>query len=315
LKGPRFEDAALFTDKALTSQRLRSSGVPVPDLYWSGDAPATPDDHVLAALDGRDIVIKPRDGNNSRGVTILRNAPREAIRSALAAPAAGSRRMMIERFLEGRIGNVDGLVVDGVLLPISTTIRLDDPDRPAVCRAMIQPAGLPGHDARMFALAQRVADAVGYHAGPLTMDVVIAGDGTVHVLEVSPHFHNISCEIARGNGNPMAAYGAWLLGRPDWRQHLPSGSARHGVCYQKFVDASGVVEEIAGVEALRALPGFVDATFFCGPGDRVRCAAGERDRLCLVWASAETREALDRIIEHIEHDVRAVVCADVVHSR
>ena len=310
LKGPRFEGQGLFTDKALTSKRLRACGVPVPDVYWSGDASAAPDDGTLGGISGRDIVIKPRDSHNSLGVTVLRSATPDAMRREVTGLAAMSRGSMIEAFHEGRIGNVDGLVIDGEFNPISTTVRLNDPDRPTVCTAMIQPAGLAGHNSRGFDLAQRAAAAIGYQAGPITLDVVIGDDGSVHVLEVSPHYHAVSCEIARGNGNPMAAYGAWLLGRSDWRRHLPSGPAKHGVCYRKFVDAPGIVTAITGLEQLVTMPGFVDAKLLLRPGDRARCSQEHRDLLCLVWATADSRDALDRIIEHIEHEVRAELRVD-----
>lgn len=306
LKGPRFEAADLFTDKALTSERLRSVGIPVPHLYWSGSTPESPPGDVLDRCEGRDLVVKPRDANNSRGVTVLKRASQDAILAALEGLNDVSRHAMIEAWCDGAIGNVDGLVADSVFHPISTTVRRNDPGQPVVCTAMIQPAGLPGHDARAFGLAARVATAIGYDSGPITIDLVIGGDGSLSVLEVSPHFHNVQCEIARGNGNPMAAYGAWLLGRPDWRRHLAAADARHGACCQIFVTGSGVMSRVAGLTEIAAFPGVVDIDVRLQPGSRVAGPNGQKVLMCLVWAAAGTREELDRIIERVERGLSAI---------
>jgi phosphoribosylaminoimidazole carboxylase (NCAIR synthetase) len=309
LKGPRCEGARLLTDKAETSARLRAAKLPVPHLYWSGEA--GPDARTLNTLTGRDLIVKPRSLNNSHAVIPLYAASTAALAYAIRTVAAADGGVMIEERVEGRIGNVDALMLAGSCHPISTTIRRNDPITPAVCTAMIQPGGTPDCEQGLFVIAEQVANALGYDNGPLTVDIVHGADGKISILEVSPHFHNINCEIARHNGNPMAAYGAWLMESADWRRYLPNGKSCYGVLFQKFVDGDGVIKAIHGMDELSRWPCHVDTRIVSKVGDHVTHTTGRKNLLCLVWAVSDRRKDIDDVVRFIENDVRADVEASV----
>ncbi|MBL0423079.1 cyanophycin synthetase [Ramlibacter sp. AW1] len=87
---------SIAQDKELSKQLLRSVGVPVP----MGRPVADEADAWAAALDvGLPVVVKPRDGNQGKGITV-NVTTREGMALAYHA-AAGIGEVMVERYLPG----------------------------------------------------------------------------------------------------------------------------------------------------------------------------------------------------------------------
>lgn len=84
-------------DKQLTKVLLRAAGVPVP-----GGRPVTsPDDAWAAALEiGLPVVVKPRDGNHGRGVS-LNLTTREQVRTAFPYALGEGTGVLVEKFACG----------------------------------------------------------------------------------------------------------------------------------------------------------------------------------------------------------------------
>lgn len=87
---------SIAQDKELTKRLLQAAGVPVPTGRPVSDA----DDAWAAALEvGLPVVLKPRDGNQGKGVTVNVNT-REQLDAAFAVAAAYGD-VMVEKFLPG----------------------------------------------------------------------------------------------------------------------------------------------------------------------------------------------------------------------
>ena len=97
-------------DKELTRTLLKAVGVPVPEGRPVSDA----DDAWAAACDiGVPVVVKPRDGNQGRGVA-TNLTTREQILAAYQAALAESKQVVVEKFAPGhdyRLLVVGGKVV------------------------------------------------------------------------------------------------------------------------------------------------------------------------------------------------------------
>jgi len=96
-------------DKLLAKQLLDQAGIPVPDGTVAYSAA-----HAVQALDqlGAPVVIKPRNGNHGRCVTVGVRARSEAERAyQRAAAGSGSCAVLVERYIPGRDYRV--LVVAG----------------------------------------------------------------------------------------------------------------------------------------------------------------------------------------------------------
>lgn len=87
---------SIAQDKELTKRLLQAAGVPVP----TGRPVSDPDDAWAAALEvGLPVVLKPRDGNQGKGVTV-NVTTREQLDAAFTGAAAYGD-VMVEKFLPG----------------------------------------------------------------------------------------------------------------------------------------------------------------------------------------------------------------------
>ncbi len=88
---------SIAQDKELTKKLLQAAGVPVP----VGRSVSDKDDAWAAACEiGLPVVVKPRDGNQGKGVTVNIIA-RNHLDIAYAAAAEISSEVMVERFIPG----------------------------------------------------------------------------------------------------------------------------------------------------------------------------------------------------------------------
>ncbi|MFN8909866.1 MAG: cyanophycin synthetase [Betaproteobacteria bacterium] len=88
---------SIAQDKELTKQLLAAAGVPVPE-----GVPVESLEDALAAMQalGSPVVIKPRDGNHGRGVTVNILTP-EHLEVGFRAAAEHSEEVLVERFVPG----------------------------------------------------------------------------------------------------------------------------------------------------------------------------------------------------------------------
>ncbi len=101
---------AIAKDKELTKALLRSVGVPVPE----GQVVRSAEEAWAFARELElPVVLKPRDGNQGRGVS-LDLTEREEIEAAFRVARSESEEVMVERFVEG--GDYRLLIVDGALV-------------------------------------------------------------------------------------------------------------------------------------------------------------------------------------------------------
>lgn len=101
---------SIAQDKELTKSLLRAVGVPVPEGRPVASAEAA---WAAAQEIGLPVVVKPRKGNQGRGVSV-RLATREAVMAAFDIAAAQDSEVMVERQVEGRDFRL--LVIGGRLI-------------------------------------------------------------------------------------------------------------------------------------------------------------------------------------------------------
>lgn len=89
---------AIAQDKELTKKLLHAAGVPVPNGRPALNAE---DAWKVATEIGGAVVVKPRDGNQGKGITV-NISRREQIDAAYAAAAEISDEVMVERYLPGQ---------------------------------------------------------------------------------------------------------------------------------------------------------------------------------------------------------------------
>jgi len=307
--GPEGLEPARFTDKARTSELLREADLPVPQLYWSG-----PCEQADAALRGPTastgpVVVKITSGNNSNGVRLCKSGQLSSLEKAvreLAEQFPGSQ-LMVEEYVDGVVGNLDFLLLDDLCIPVSSTIRQLDTVDPTLCSSLMQPNPYIGSltgplSDPLTDLGAKVAEALGYRRGPFTIDVVHGKAGQLSILEVSPHFHCVSLDILRGNGDPISAYAAYLLGEPDWRRFLPpEDGVQSGAFLQLFSSRRGRVVSVEGEDLIRRESSVRDLAILAEPGSELRPQGSMgRSGIGVAWLVDQDPEALQALAARLD---------------
>lgn len=253
--------------KAVFHALARDAGVPGPAWAVSADLGTL----AAAAADLRPpLIVKPEDGNGSRGVTLIPDA--DALPAAFGAARAHSRTgdVLVEEYIDGRQLVVELFLRDGTPRITAVLEKRFAPGPGFVVSGHLGPTALPGAD-RLARLATRIGAALGIRNGPCDFDVIAAPDGTFVFIEGSGR--------AGGNGIPLllrSCYGvdsaadlvALALGEPvDPRPGRPRPTATRILASP--ADAPGELVHVSGLDEVRAIPGVRTVAFYPRPGDRV----------------------------------------------
>ncbi|WP_017625219.1 ATP-grasp domain-containing protein [Nocardiopsis chromatogenes] len=170
---PRLGMVSVCLDKLALMETLDKAGIPVPPTRLARFGPG---DLNLP------LIVKPRTGRGSRGVTVVRT--REELEAALAAAPVERGAMIIQEYVDGpefsvsvvmwRDGRVQAVVPKEVVLK-------DGSSRYAISR----------RNEAVTRTCARVARALGAD-GPFNVQLRIGPDGVPRVFEINPRFSGSS---------------------------------------------------------------------------------------------------------------------------
>lgn len=303
--GISLEAAELASDKLAMKERFAERGVAIPAFAPVESAAALAG---LAAERGLPLVVKPVDSRGARGV--LRLTPEVDLDWAYAFARSHSptRRVMVERFLEGPQVSTESIVVDGV----AHTVGMSDRNYELLeCYAphMIENGGaLPtrhGEPVReaIRELVQQAADALGIENGVVKGDIVVC-DGVPHVIEVAARLSGgrfCSHEIPLSTGVDFVgqAIRVALGERPSPESLRPR--FERGVAQRYLFPKPGRVVSVQGAAAAGQSPGVAWSQTRLAPGDVVGPIDSHPSRGGSVIACGESREqAIAQAIAAIE---------------
>jgi biotin carboxylase len=236
---------------------------------------------------GLPCIVKPADSSGSRGVVTVTDGKEAsaAIRAALEL----SRRVLLERPLEGLHLDVNGFFRDGAFVPGGLLERFFSPPPHHVPLWGLQPARLStGQTREVYDLLERAARALGIHVGPVKADVVWCASGPA-LLELAPRFHgDVSTAhvtpLAHGK-SPIQAWFATLAGAggPFDDQPITAGSAAGWMAI--FPDETGELAEVAGLEAAQRLPGIAAVTLLRPHGHTITNLTDNTSVCGFLWAT------------------------------
>lgn len=297
-----------FTNKLETKKYIAEENLKTPRLLWSGTKKGLREiDSIAKECGCRNVVVKGVDQNNSRGVSLLQRPDPGILSKALGVALESSDEVLVEELVDGTVTNVDGLMIDSVFFPVSTTRRRNSLGNEQICEAMIQPAELwPGFEQEMFALAEQCAHALGYAVGPITIDVIADAKKGLHVIEASPHFHCIQNDFLRGGGQALVAYAQYLAGDPRWCENLLPPPAKYGVCVQQFSESRGVIQKMDDAELLRSNPLVRDVCFLKKEGDVLSPEPGSQTLIALIWAVSDDIGCLELFMDSLNENFSVI---------
>lgn len=283
LPGVSPEVAARVRNKLVMRESLRQGGVPVP--AFQGVA-SVAEARLAAGAIGLPLIVKPADGNASKGVRRideLCDLPR-AFEDALARTRTGI--VLLERFMEGEEFGVDGLVHEGgySLGGITAKELSRPPDRFDL--GVYMPPEDNAETDRIVECVSNALQAIGFHNGTTHIEVIVTDDGP-RIVEMAgrPGGGRIPTDLIplTYGQDYMADSFAIALGQ------APVVSRPHvrGAAIFWLPAEPGNVVRVEGVEEARRMPGVEDIVLAVRPGDVleqiVDCAT--RDRTGYVLAS------------------------------
>lgn len=309
--------AVAARDKRYLRRALSGAGLRAPSfevVRVDGDPAAA------ARLPRYPCVLKPLHLNASRGVLraddperfvraferIRALLDRDDVRDAVPPddPEVG-RLVLVEDYLPGVEVAVEGLLVDGRLVPLAVFDKPDTPPGPTFEETLfVTPSNLPPVTVEaVHAEVAAACAAVGLTHGPIHAELRVR-DGVPWVLEVAARTIGGLCARALRFGagislEEVVVRHAAGLPLDDLRREAGAS----GVLMLP-TPRSGTVRAVRGIEAARRLPGVVDARITVEMGAQVEPTPEGNRYLGFVFARGERPEAVADVLRAAARRIR-----------
>ncbi len=322
LRGNPVAAAKAARDKFEQRTRLARANVPVPRFALHG---VDEDPGTFAGRVPYPCVVKPLRLSASRGV-IRADAPAqfvtafERLRRILAAPdivACGepARRILVEDFVPGSEHALEGLLVDGDLRVLALFDKPDPLDGPYFEETIyVTPSRLQS-DARhaLESCAQGAARALGLTTGPVHVELRYNDRGP-WLIEMAARPIGGRCSAALRFGTPDSGLGAAASLEEIILRHalaMPIASLERDACASGVmmipVPRAGVLREVGGIEAARAIP-LIDAVEITAHSGEALVPWPEGSRYPgFIFASGERPEAVEEALRSAHRKLQFVV--------
>ncbi len=320
LPGHSTEAAAIARDKRLSRERLRASGLPVPEFQAvpAGVDPAT----LLAGLTFP-VVIKPTVLSGSRGVIRADDALSfvtafDRVRRMLASSDIRelhdpeSDVIQIESYIPGSEYALEGLLDHGAFRTLAMFDKPDPLDGPFFEESIyVTPSRVnPGIQQQIAAAVERAAAAIGLHHGPVHAECRVNSRG-VYLLEVAARpIGGLCAKVLRfvKPGEPTIGLEQLILRQAigestaDWTREAAASAVM-----MIPIPRSGVFRGAAGIEEARAVAG-VDEVLITAKADQHLLALPEgASYLGFIFARAASPEAAEQAVRTAHERLRVTI--------
>jgi biotin carboxylase len=299
------EKATAATNKFVMRECCRRAGIPIPRY----ELVRTIDQAVSAATSiGLPVVIKPIDGQSSRGVAKVWHAADIPYWFAWSKERSKSGDLLVEEMLEGQDTSVEGFIANGECHTLAICDKIKISPRLTVDLQLVYPARFtPTVVEELRTVNQAVVAAIGLTLGFTHAEYVVTPKG-VRLLEIA----------ARGCGAGVmtsllpAMLECDLLGLRI-RQALGEQvgapritSTRCGML-EFMLLPPGRLEIIEGLDKARLVPGILGINFTVTPGQIIRSAESGDGRPGYMHVVADTHEDLFRTSEQAKSLIKTSI--------
>jgi biotin carboxylase len=311
LAGPSERISQLACDKLAMKRTLRDAGLPVP---WFAPV-ETPQALARIVIEhGRDLVIKPVDSRENRGVQRMAAVVDIDRAFALARSHSITGRVMVERCLDGPQIFAQSLVLDGhCATPVLFDRNFEYLERYTpffVQNGGELPSALPAEiqdDVR--ALVAQAAQFLGVTSGTMNADIVVH-DGKAQLIDLATticggavctraiplssgvDFIGAAIRVAVGDAVPMEEL--------EPRKTAP-------VVQRYLFPQPGRVVSISGIEAAREIPGIADVIVTARPGDVFPRSDDRRPSAAMALATGATHDIALSAANEVLARIRIVI--------
>jgi biotin carboxylase len=311
LPGISLEAATLASDKLAMKARFSEDKIPIP---WFCQVESA--DHLKKLISSEDfpLILKPADSRGSRGVLQLSESLDLDWAFNEAQRYSPSKRVMVERFLEGPQVSTESLMIDG----IAHTPGFADRNYEFMARYapnVIENGGqLPsGLDAKIQTdvkkLVQAAAISMGVRNGVIKGDIVVHR-GKPYVIELAARLSGgyfCTHEIPLNTGvDLVGAAIRQALGQPVNPDEL-NPKFQKPVAQRYFFPDPGEVTKIDGLENFEDHPDIALLEIRVKKGDLVKPINSHPSRAGVVITTGETQESAIALAERVIREVEITV--------
>lgn len=283
LPGPTIRAVRSALDKSVAKQHWLDAGLATPRGFTVTDL----DEARNAAIDlGFPVIVKPIDSSGSRGVLTVDGIA--GMEQAYIKAREFSSIVLVEKFVQGRQIDVNGLFLNGNFVPCGTDERFFTPLPLRIPLWLYQPADLtPEEEGVCYDLLEAAARSIGIEDGPVKGDLILGERGPV-IVELAPRFHGevliaYTTPVALGI-NPVKAHLAALIGLPSVREWLhPREGGVAG--WHAIISSPGKVKSVQGIDKVYGVEGVYDLMLRIKPGDVVRSQDNTSSMSGFIWVS------------------------------
>ena len=290
-------------DKTLMKQMFDELGVPSPKSIELAEGFGDED---LARL-VFPCVMKPVNGYGSRGVFVASSS--EDVRRLFSDTAlySSSNSILVEPYNTGYEFNMMTWVLDDEPVVLSIADReksYEIPDAiPHVSRIVYPSRLLDDVLPEAREIARKIANYVGIHTGPLSIQFFYSPERGIEVCEAAGRLFGYEHELIEYAGgfsieNLLLNY---VYDRPAMRNQLLNHDPHHPRCSAGlyFHGHECVVEDASVMGALSAEPEVREALVYYQRGDRVGHGVGAKPYVARVYLEAADRNRIDELTEAV----------------
>lgn len=306
LPGITYEVAHCFTNKALMREKARMNGVFNPDFKWVKNIE---DAVCFAEKTGFPLIIKPVDGNSSKGVIKVNNIKelRECFEESICY-ALNDEGCIIEEFIEGPEYIVDGFSIDGKC--INTDVAFKDHfsvDNRFISKAVVIQDALhctTEIEKKLLEAHKRTVEGLGLSFGPTHGEYIFCpNNNSVYLVEVAARGGGIrlsSDMIPLATGidiNELVAEHALGISHTE-DLHIKEGAA----AWFAFALKEGIITRVSGLNECMEIGGvyLIDSADI-EVGKKARTLVNDSGKYGPIVTYGKTREECYQIFEKVKN--------------
>ncbi|MEU9041623.1 MULTISPECIES: ATP-grasp domain-containing protein [unclassified Kitasatospora] len=280
------EAVRLVRTKDECREHLRRHGFRQPELTVCASAEEATD---FLREHGPDVVVKPRRGSSSEGVSRVSDPAAMAAAFRDARDADGLA--LVEEFVHGREFSVEGLFTQGTPHVLAVTEKALAPGG-FVEMGHTMPAALGDDEAEVVSTVTAALRAIGLRRGHFHVECWVTGSGVVlgevHARQGGDWIH----AMLEWCHPELELYGHWLddlLGTPP--AGVPARATR-GAAVRFLAPPAGVVTSVGGWSEVADDPSVLAATCTLAVGTRIHPVTSNLDRHgAIVVGAADAAQA------------------------
>lgn len=308
------EQFEILTNKNKYKQLCREFGVPVIEEYQIDEKDLETDEINKIKYP---ILVKPADGSGAKGVSICKNRSQLIKGYQKALDHSESREILIERYVEGKEVTVFYTLQDGEVYLSGMGNRHVKHNQSGVIPLPVAytfpSIYLNDYRERVEPRVKEMFNSLGMKNGMAFMQCLVEG-GECYVYDIGYRLtgsleYKLLNEICGYDPLEMMIKFALTgqMGNSSIREKSNPVWNKYG-CNVSFLIKPGMIEKVYGIDAIKEIPGVIDAVLAHVEGEELpKSARGTLRQIVLrVFATSESQDVLKNILNQVYSTLKVI---------